>query len=164
MPTLIRPAVAADQTAITSMVRAARINPRNLHWNNFLVALEDDRIVGARQVKTHRAGTREVASGVVLPEYRRKGLSTRLMDAILARERGPLYLMCDERWAAYYEGFDSRRVAASNLPADFRREYRIGRIVTSILGFLARRKLRIIPMKRSLNDGEGNTGFPSRDL
>ncbi|MGH3144741.1 MAG: hypothetical protein ACRDTR_02965 [Rubrobacter sp.] len=48
MPILIRPAVAADQTAITSMVRAARINPRNLHWKDFLVAVEDDRIVGAR--------------------------------------------------------------------------------------------------------------------
>jgi hypothetical protein len=34
------------------------------------------------------------------------------------------------------------------LPPDFAREYRMGRIVTSILSFFARRNVRIIPMKR----------------
>ncbi|MGH3144740.1 MAG: GNAT family N-acetyltransferase [Rubrobacter sp.] len=100
-------------------------------------------------MKTHRAGTREVASGVVLPGYRRRGISTRSMNAVLARERGPLYLMCDEKWAPYYERLGFHRVTVLSLPADFRREYRIGRTVTSILGILSRRELRIIPMKTS---------------
>jgi hypothetical protein len=51
------------------MVREARINPRNLHWSRFLLAEEGGRIVGIGQVKIHKNGTREVASGVVRHEY-----------------------------------------------------------------------------------------------
>ena len=114
-----------------------------------MVAEEEGRIVGVRQVKIPKNGTREVASGAILPECRRRGISTRLMNAVLASERGPLYLMCDERWAFYYEQFGFRHVAASGLPVDFRREYRIGRIVTSILSLFARRYIPITPMKRN---------------
>jgi N-acetylglutamate synthase-like GNAT family acetyltransferase len=144
----IRPAVASDQAEITSMVRAARINPRNLHWGRFLVAEDRGRIVGVRQVKIHKDGTREAASGVVRPEYRRRGISAELMRALIAREPGPLYLMCDEKWAHYYEQFGFFRVDPSELPSDFRREYRMGRIITSILSFFVRGNVRIIPMKR----------------
>jgi amino-acid N-acetyltransferase len=149
MSVTIRPAVEADRAEIESMVRSARLNPRNLHWNRFLVAEEKGRVVGIRQVKVHGGGTREVASGVVLPGYRRRGTSAELMRAVLARERGPLYLMCDEKWARYYERFGFCRGAPAELPPDFRKEYRIGRIVTSILSLFVRRRLRIIPMKRN---------------
>ena len=130
------------------MVRAARINPRNLHWSRFLVAEDQGRVVGVRQVKTHKDGTREVASGVVRPEYRRRGISAELMHALIAREPGPLYLMCDEKRARYYEQFGFCRVEPSALPSDFRREYRTGRIITSIPSFFIGRNVRIIPMKR----------------
>jgi GNAT superfamily N-acetyltransferase len=95
-----------------------------------------------RQVKPHRQGTREVASGLVLPEYRRQGIRARLMQEILAREKRPLYLMGDRQWAAYYEQFGFEGVAPKELPADFGREYRL-------LSLFARRKLRIIPMRRN---------------
>ncbi len=144
----IRPAVEADQATIESLIRMARINPRNLHWSRFLVAEDRGRTVGVRQIKAHKGGTREVASGVVLPEYRRRGISARLMRAVLAREHGPLYLMCDEKRTRYYERFGFRRMEPSGLPADFHREYRVGRIVTSLLSLFVGRKVRIVPMKR----------------
>lgn len=112
----------------------------------------DGQIAGLRQVKPHRQGTREVASGLVLPEYRRQGISARLMREILAREKGPLYLMCDRQWATYYEQFGFEVVPPKDLPADFGREYRLGRFITRLLSLFARRKLRIIPMRR--NGGE----------
>ena len=148
MSITIRPAVETDQDEIKSLVREARINPRHLHWSRFLVAEEGGRIVGIRQVKIHKDGTREVASGVVRPEYRRRGISAELMRALLTREGGPLYLMCDEKWAQYYEQFGFFRVVPSELPSDFRREYRTGRIITSILSLFARHNVRLIPMKR----------------
>ena len=58
----IRPAVEADQETIISFIRQAKLNPRNLHWQNFLVAENDGKIVGIRQVKVYSQGTREVAS------------------------------------------------------------------------------------------------------
>lgn len=144
----IRPAVAGDQADIKALVRMARINPRNLDWRRFMVAEDRGRVVGIRQVRVHGNGTREVASGVVLPEYRRRNISAILMEAVLERENDPLYLLCDAKWSQYYERFGFHRVRPYGLPADFRREYRIGSTVVTVLSIFARRRIRLIPMKR----------------
>lgn len=144
----IRAAREEDQQTIVAFIHQAKINPRNIHWQNFLVAEEGNKIVGIRQVKTHPQGTREVASGFVLPEYRRQGISARLMNELLARETGPLYTLVNQKRAPYYEQFGFRRVEVNQLPADFRREYQIGRIVTSLLSIFSKEELRIIPLKR----------------
>jgi N-acetylglutamate synthase-like GNAT family acetyltransferase len=148
MSIIIRPAAEADQSTITSLIHEARLNPRNLHWSHFLVAEEDGKIVGLRQVKIHRNGTREVASGLVIPEYQHQGISARLMHEILARENSPLYLMCNEKWVQYYEQFGFKRVALRELPTDFAREYRIGKTITGIISLFVSEKLNIVPMKR----------------
>ncbi len=144
----IRPARLEDRETIVSFIRHAKLNPRNLNWQNFLVAEEDGQLVGIRQVKVYEQGTREVASGFVLPEYRRQGISAQLMNALLAREAGPLYTMVNEKRAPYYEQFGFRRVDVSQLPSDLRKEYRIGRIVTTLMSIFKRERIRIIPLKR----------------
>ena len=133
---------------IISFIRQAKLNPRNLHWQNFLVAEKDGEIVGIRQVKVYSQGTREVASGFVLPQYRRQGISAQLMKALLARETGPLFTMVNEKRSAYYEQFGFRRVEVSQLPPDFRKEYRIGRIVTTLFSLFRKDRVRIIPLRR----------------
>lgn len=145
---MIRPASPEDQETIVSYIRQAKINPRNLRWENFLVAEEDGKLIGMRQVKIHKQGTREVASGFVLPAHRRRGISAQLMTEILKREQGTLYLMCRDMRAPYYEKFGFRRVAVDQLPTDFHSEYRIGRIVTTLLSLFSNDRVRIIPMKR----------------
>jgi amino-acid N-acetyltransferase len=149
MTLTIRPARPEDQETIVSYIRQAKINPRNLHWENFLVAEENGRLIGMRQVKVHAQGTREVGSGFVLPEYRRQGISARLMNEILSREQDTLYLMCRDKRAPYYEQFGFRQVAVDQLPVDFHKEYRIGRFVTSLMSIFSKEKVRIIPMKRA---------------
>jgi N-acetylglutamate synthase-like GNAT family acetyltransferase len=144
----IRPARPEDQEIIVSFIRQAKLNPRNLHWERFLVAEKDRQIIGIRQVKVHAQGTREIASGFVLPEYRRQGISARLLDELLAREAGTLYTMVSEKRAAYYEPFGFRQVDARQLPTDFRKEYRIGRIVTTLMSIFRKERVRVIPMKR----------------
>ena len=144
----IRPARQNDQQTIVSFIQQAKINPRNLHWQSFLVAEENNKIIGIRQVKTHQQGTREVASGFVLPEYRRQGISAQLMNEILSREKGTLYLMCRDRRTPYYEQFGFRQVDVSQLPSDFRKEYWIGRIITTLISMFRKDRVRIIPMKR----------------
>ena len=148
MAIAIRPARQEDQEAVVSLIRQAKLNPRNLHWQSFLIAGECRMIVGIRQVKIHEHGTREVASGFVLPEYRRQGISARLMSELLRRQTGPLYTMVNEKRAPYYEQFGFRRVAVDQLPADFRKEYRIGRVVTSFMSLFRKDKIRIVPLKR----------------
>ena len=148
MAVTIRRARQEDQQTIVSLIRQAKLNPRNLNWENFLIAEENGKVIGMRQIKTYSQGTREVASGFVLPEYRRQGISARLMSELLARETGPLYTMVNEKRAPYYEQFGFRRVDVSQLPTDFRREYRIGKIVTTLMSLFRKDKVRIIPLKR----------------
>lgn len=148
MELIIRPARQEDQSTIVAFIQKAKLNPRNLQWEHFLIAEAKGQIVGIRQVKVHSQGTREVASGFVLPEYRRQGISAQLMRELLARETGPLYTMVNEKRAPYYEQFGFQRVAANQLPPDFHREYRIGRIVTSLMSVFRMDRVHIIPMKR----------------
>ena len=148
MTITIRPARGEDQETIISFLRQAKLNPRNLHWQHFLVAEQDRKVVGIRQVKVYEDGTREVASGFVLPEYQHQGISAQLMKALLARETGPLYTMVNKKRAPYYEQFGFRRVDMSQLPSDFRKEYRIGRIVTALMSIFSKERIRIIPLKR----------------
>ena len=54
----------------------------------------------------------------------------------------------DLTWAHYYEQFGLLRVEPSELPPDFRKEFRTGRIATSVLSLFVRRDIRLIPMKR----------------
>jgi amino-acid N-acetyltransferase len=144
----IRPARQDDQEMIVSFIQQAKINPRNLHWQNFFVAEVDGKPVGIRQVKVYKQGTREVASGFVLPEYRRQGISAQLMSALLARETGPLYAMVSQKRTGYYEKFGFRQVDSRQLPADFLQEYRIGRIVTTLISLFRKERIRIVPLKR----------------
>ncbi len=65
---------------------------------------------------------------------------------------------CKEKWARYYERFGFRRMEPSELPADFRKDYRIGKIIVAILFLFSRRKPRFIPMKR-----DGYQAWPTRD-
>ena len=76
-------------------------------------------------------------------------LSSRLMDAILARENGPRHLMCNKKWVHYYKQFGFlKHVAYSELPSDFAREYRIAKIITGAISLFIAEKLDIVPMKR----------------
>jgi N-acetylglutamate synthase-like GNAT family acetyltransferase len=145
---IIHPAIEADQPTIVSLIRQAKINPRNLHWERFLVVEENNQIVGIRQVKVHKQGTREVASGFVLPEYQHRGISALLMNEILSRETGTLYLMCAKRWKKYYEQFGFRDAKLTELPADFHREYLIGKVITTLISIVIFHNLNIIPMRR----------------
>jgi N-acetylglutamate synthase-like GNAT family acetyltransferase len=148
MSLIIRPAVQADQPTIVSLIRQAKINPRNLNWERFLIAEEENQIVGIRQVKVHKQGTREVASGFVLPGYQHRGISALLMNEILYRENGTLYLMCAKRWKKYYEQFGFRDLKLAELPPDFYREYLMAKVITILISIFTFRNLNIIPMKR----------------
>jgi amino-acid N-acetyltransferase len=145
-----RPAVAGDQAEIRAMVRAEALNPRNLDWSRFLVAEAGDCIVGAQQVRVHRGGTREVASRVVLPQFRGRGVGTDLLRVSLTKQHGPLYVQCSERWIPYYERFGFRRVKPSEVPPDLRREHRIARVVVAVRSLYLRRRLSVVPMKWDL--------------
>ena len=90
----VRPATAADQAAITRLVGQARLNPRGLDWRRFVIAEAGGAPIGVAQVRRHPDGNRELASLVVLPKHRDRGVAGRIIDALLRDEPGPV-----SRWS-----------------------------------------------------------------
>jgi N-acetylglutamate synthase-like GNAT family acetyltransferase len=144
MPLIIRPADADDQFAITAIVRAALINPRNLQWQRFLLAQWGQDIVGVGQVKPHGDGSRELASIAVVPEWQGNGVGGALIRALLSRETGPLHLMCADTREHYYERFGFQRLERAAMPPYFRRFM----LIAPAIKLLSLNRLRLIVMGR----------------
>jgi N-acetylglutamate synthase-like GNAT family acetyltransferase len=145
---VIRKATEADQATIRAIIRAAQLNPVGLDWPRFLVAEDGGQIVGIGQVKPHSDGSRELASIAVVPGRQRGGIGRQIIRALLARESGPLYLICMDDHETYYRQFGFRRVEAAALPPMMGRIYRLGRAFTAIGLRLARRSGELIAMYR----------------
>jgi N-acetylglutamate synthase-like GNAT family acetyltransferase len=144
MPVTIHTASEDDQFAITAIVRAARIYPRDLNWQRFLLAQWGQDIIGVGQVKPHQDGSRELASIAVVPEWQGNGVGGAIIRALLSRETGPLYLMCLANREHYYERFGFKRLDRPAMPPYFRRFM----LLAPVLSLLSVNRLRVIVMGR----------------
>ena len=109
-PLRLRAAVAADQAAIRSIVRAAGIYPLGLSWRRFTVAEERGRVVGVVQIRAHHDGSRELASLAVVPDRRSAAIATRLVRLLQEREPTPLHLTCRDALEPFYRRLGFRVV------------------------------------------------------
>jgi predicted N-acetyltransferase YhbS len=144
MPVTIHTASEDDQFAITAIVRAARIYPRDLDWRRFLLAQWGQDIIGVGQVKPHPDGSRELASIAVVPEWQGNGVGGAIIRALLSRENGPLYLMCVADRQHYYERFGFKRLERPAMPPYFRRFM----LLAPALKLLSLNRVRVIVMGR----------------
>lgn len=113
----IRPATEADRPAILALMRPRDYNRINLQPACFIVADVDGQVIGIGQIKRHRFdGAPELASLVVAEGQRRRGIGSAIVQALLARHQGTLYLFCLVGLERYYERFGFRRVERSQLP------------------------------------------------
>jgi N-acetylglutamate synthase-like GNAT family acetyltransferase len=160
MGVVIRAATAGDQAAIRGIIRAAQLNPMSLDWPRFVVAEDEGQVVAVGQVKPHSDGSRELASIAVIPSRQRAGLGRQIIRALLAREPGPLYLVCMDHNDSYYQQFGFRRVEAPALPPALRRIYRVGRALTAVAVRLARQQGHLIAMYRPAPLPESTSSGP----
>ncbi len=129
----IRPAESSDQQAIQKLIRQARINPTGLAWERFLVAVDKNgKVIGCGQIKPHSDGSRELASIAVIPEYRHQGIASALIEELLAKSTGELYLMCRSSLGPFYERFGFLPVEGEDLPPYFKRMKRLARLIKSL--------------------------------
>jgi N-acetylglutamate synthase-like GNAT family acetyltransferase len=141
----VRSATAADEPAIKALIRAEHLDPLNVHWQNFLVAEEvgrateggratkGGRIIGIGQVKPFRSG-RELGSLVVVADRRQSGVGGALINALIARETGPLLLFCLAFREPYYAKFGFRRCGRRELRGELKLKYVLGSIMTRLIG------------------------------
>ncbi len=144
----IRPATPADQAAIRRIIRRARLGPFGLNWPNFLIAERGEEIVGVGQVKSHRDGSRELASLAVTPGNQGQGIGTALVQALVAREEGVLFLFCGAGLRGFYRQFGFEKAAPGVLSPSIRRLLRLIHAGTWLLSRLTARRLAIIAMRR----------------
>ena len=138
----IREATVNDQATIRRIVRAANINPTGLEWPRFIVAEDGGAVVGVGQVKSHRDGTRELASIAVIPDRQAQGIGSAIIEELLGREQGTVHLTCRSRLQGYYERFGFLRLEPRDYPPYFARMLPI----LNTLGRLFR--IRVIVMRR----------------
>ena len=147
-PFQLRQAQAADQKVIRQIVRQARINPFGLKWPNFLIVEVDGQIAGIGQVKSHGDGSRELASIAVLPEFQHQGIASTIIEALLAREEGVLYLTCMWKMEVFYQPYGFRRATGADLSRAMARLDRLNQWFSRVASLFTSKRVGGIVMRR----------------
>lgn len=128
---------------IRGLVLRSGINPTALNWRRFLVALDErGELIGCGQVKPHADGTHELASIAVEPEWRGRGVARALIEALLAKHPGELYLMCQSSLEPLYTKFGFLKIERAQMPTFFRRVSKLA----GILEYWSQRGAHLIVM------------------
>lgn len=129
---ILRPASEADFPAIRALIHQTGINPMGLAWERFFVMLDEEgKLIGCGQVKPHGDGTRELASIAVVPEWRKNGVASAIIQRLIDDNPGRLYLTCRASMGTFYERFGFRKVRKEELTSYFRR-------IQKLVGFFMR--------------------------
>lgn len=141
----LRLAIAEDDPAIRRLVQIGRINPTGLDWRRFILGISPaGDVIGCGQVKPHGDGSREVASIVVDPDWRGRGVARAIIERLLDENPGTLYLMCRSVLGPFYEKFGFSSLSFEEMPKYFRRISR----VAGLLHALQREEDSLLVMRR----------------
>lgn len=142
----LRRATAADASLIRRLVYAERLNPLGLNWRRFWLAVDENgRVIGCGQVKPHGDGSRELASIVVLPEWRKRGVATAIIRRLLTENPPPLYLTCRAELTPFYARFGFEVVEnSSELSPYFWRIIQLSRSLSIVFPPFARLRVMIL--------------------
>jgi amino-acid N-acetyltransferase len=143
-----RKAQPGDQEAIRALVRSERLNPNGLDWQRFAVATLDDQIVAAVQLRQHADGSCELGSFVVAKPIRRLGVGGRLVSTLLLNQAGAVYLITRQSMVDYFKRWGFAAVSFSETPADVRRNYLIGSLISFMSRLIDRQAQRLRVLKR----------------
>lgn len=120
----LRPAARSDAFAIRLLIWRVRINPMNLNWRRFVVAVDrQGRLLGCGQVKPHGDGSRELASIASQLNARGQGVAHAIIAHLLEQSAPPLYLTCSARLEGFYRRFGFRVLLPAEMPSDLRRRW-----------------------------------------
>jgi len=90
-PVTVRRALAGDQDEIVALVRSEPLNPNGLHWHRFVVACDAQGLIGAAQLRHNGDGSHELASLVVRPHARRRGVAAQMIELLVNGRHGRVF-------------------------------------------------------------------------
>jgi N-acetylglutamate synthase-like GNAT family acetyltransferase len=129
----LRPATRADARTIREIITRVNINPMGLSWVRFILAVDQaGNIVGCGQVKPHSDGTSELASIAVLPEWRGKGVARGIIEHLLEKHPGRLFLTCRSQLEPLYQNFGFQIIEEAEMPAYFKRISRLAALFNKL--------------------------------
>ncbi len=133
---ILRQATQADSAAIHKLIHQVGINPMDLDWRRFILAVDgSDQILACGQLKPHGKDVMELASIAVKPDYRGLGLARRVIEHLLSVGPRPLYLTCRSPLGAFYEKWGFLAIGQDEMPPYFRR---LSRLVSLMPEFVRR--------------------------
>jgi N-acetylglutamate synthase-like GNAT family acetyltransferase len=138
----IRHARQSDEVAITTLVRSERLNPTNLDWRRFILAMDGSGLLGAVQLRLHPDRSRELGSLVVRPDARGRGIAARMIDALLAPVGTRVLMITGAAFARHYARWGFRRIPTAKAPLAIQRNYHFGRLIGGVLSLMAGRRPR----------------------
>ena len=134
----LRPARETESAAIKDLIHSVGINPMDLDWRRFVVAVDaGDQIIATGQIKPHgsKADIHELASIAVAPEYRGQGLARAIIQYLLKDSPRPLYLTCRSRLEPLYEKFEFRAISYEEMPRFYQRISKLAGFVNAVARF-----------------------------
>lgn len=141
----LRPAQFVDRRQINYLVWRARLNPTGLDWRRFVVASSPDgKVIACAQIKPHRDGSEELASLVVDPDYRNQGIARQIVEHLIQKQDGNLYLMCRASLGDFYRKFGFKVISVPDMPPYFQRVSKL----TSIAKFMRKEGETLLVMMR----------------
>lgn len=118
----LRPARESESAAIKDLIRLVGINPMDLDWRRFIIAVDaQNQIIATGQIKPHGKDIHELASIAVVPEYRGQGLARAIIEYLLKDSPRPLYLTCRSKLEPFYEKFGFHAIPYEEMPRFYRR-------------------------------------------
>jgi amino-acid N-acetyltransferase len=126
----LRPAARADSGAIRALVYQAWLNPLSLNWRRFVVAESaQGQVIGCGQVKVHSDDSQELASIVVSPDWRLRGVARAVIEHLVSIHPKPIYLTCRSSLGKFYLRFGFRVIEEAKMPPYFQRISRLYRFL-----------------------------------
>lgn len=144
----IRAAEARDVSAIRGLLRGEGMSVIGLDWHHFVVAEAGGRLVGCGQLRPRGGDVTELASLVVVPEYRHMGVAARLIAAALRRAAEGVMLITAARHAEHYRRWGFRRIPMGFAPCKIALIFLVGQAACLLAPVLGRAPRRLVIMER----------------
>jgi amino-acid N-acetyltransferase len=117
---IVRKAGRCDSKKIRSLVWQSRLNPFGLHWKRFFVGCDSTgKVLACCQIKRHWDGSQELASVVVSPDFRGRGIGSQLISYLLEDQDIILYLICRVSLRGFYQKFGFEMIDEKEMPPYF---------------------------------------------